>query len=481
MPRKPLEHNRLLVVSSAVVLILVSYFLASFCSRPPELMWKGKPASYWIARLSFPDLPEAAGSSAEEFIFAAGPEVVAELTGGLSLRDNWVNDRLAGLYFKLPIKAQRLFPMPANRVLIRAHCARGLGLLGPAASNAIPALLKSLSDDELRVRMQSAEALGRIGFSNSQVRDVLVSHLSSTNSGFRVACAIGLAHFLPNSQVASALRSSMSDTNVYVRFQVAESLWRDDSNPQATVDVLKVALKDSEKGVRFYAAQSLGKLGYHQDLAAETLALALEAETRAGGNETWPVRGQPQGKMFIWTLIQALGRLGPFAKSAIPVLTPFVAQTNRTGTLSVLALARIEPANPRWQKELEARLDGEDAGLVTSELGRRTDVTWNSIGQLRRLEHETHDWSTRMTAAIAAWRLDPLAPNPLKRIVDELPKQATPCLAVIEVLGELGSAARATIPALQQMRYCHGVIAHDYANEALKKIAPEYVANPWLN
>ena len=41
--------------------------------------------------------------------------------------------------------------------------------------------------------------------------------------------------------------------------------------------------------------------------------------------------------------------------------------------------------------------------------------------------------------------------------------------------------ARVAVPALRELRYSRGIMAHDYANEALQKIAPECVADPWRN
>ena len=84
-------------------------------------------------------------------------------------------------------------------------------------------------------------------------------------------------------------------------------------------------------------------------------------------------------------------------------------------------------------------------------------------------------------AATAAWRLAPSSPNPLKWIADELPQQQNGYYEVIRLLGELGPAATIAVPALRKMRYSHGIMAHDYANDALQKIAPEYVSDPWRN
>ncbi|MGZ9092712.1 MAG: HEAT repeat domain-containing protein, partial [Rhodoplanes sp.] len=48
-------------------------------------------------------------------------------------------------------------------VLVRSHAAEALGEIGPAASNAVPALTAALTDAHSDVRWPAAEALGRIG------------------------------------------------------------------------------------------------------------------------------------------------------------------------------------------------------------------------------------------------------------------------------------------------------------------------------
>src|SRR5947199_7590851 len=142
------RRRRLLAILGLIVLAvgIVRYYTWN----SPRLLWRGKPSAYWIGRLSYYDL-ESANVSAEEFLFAAGKDVVPELIRGLSLRDNWASDRWSEIYFKLG-KWQRFFDLPIKRSGFRANCARGLGLLGAAASEAEPALLKALKDKDPYVR-----------------------------------------------------------------------------------------------------------------------------------------------------------------------------------------------------------------------------------------------------------------------------------------------------------------------------------------
>src|SRR5207237_444750 len=77
------------------------------------------------------------------------------------------------------------------------NCARGLGLLGAAASEAEPALLKALKDKDPNVRSEAAEALGRIASDKSRVAPSLIAGLASQDQNHRLASIIGLIHCLP--------------------------------------------------------------------------------------------------------------------------------------------------------------------------------------------------------------------------------------------------------------------------------------------
>src|SRR5579859_1186317 len=107
-----LKRRTVLCALVLVILAATALLLTHDLRSKPTLMWKGEPAQYWIGRLNFFDL-EGASASAEEFLFAAGPQVVPELIRGLSMPDNWLTDCRSWLYFKLG-KWQRHFQMPTK-------------------------------------------------------------------------------------------------------------------------------------------------------------------------------------------------------------------------------------------------------------------------------------------------------------------------------------------------------------------------------
>jgi RNA polymerase sigma factor (sigma-70 family) len=440
-------------------------------SRAKEVTWKGKPTSYWIGRLNYFDL-EGSNSSAEEFLFAAGPQVLPELVQGLGLHDRWLSDHWVDLYFKLG-KWQRYFSPPVKRSSYRANCARGLGLIGPAASNAVPALLQSLKDTDDWVRSAAAESLGRIGTTQQEVVNQLDHGLASTNSNYKLACLIGLTHCVPtNALWAKAIQKLLRDPDWNIRAWAAESLWRDRFDCEESLASLITALSDSNSTVRDRAAQSLGKMRCNEPAAVEALTKALQRELNPGGNEVTE-----------WKIIASLGQLGAVASPAIPQLTNLITSTNHSGVLAVIALSEIEPREPGWIDALISRLGSGNGDPLWAawELGKHGELAKKAVGALRKLADTSTDWRTQVMAAASAWQLDPSSPNPMALIMDHLEQRENGQYEIVRLVGELGRSAREAVPVLRHLRYSRGMMMHDYANDALQAVAPEYLYDPWRN
>jgi len=467
----PLMSRRRLLRCCFILSILAVGVGIYHSRRTPQVVWRGKPSTYWISRLTLFDLDNPSGVSAEEFLFAAGPEVVPELIHGLSLRDNWMADRWTDIYFKLG-KWQHFFPSPIKRANYRQNCAMGLGLLGAAASAAEPALLKALNDKDSFVRSAAAQALGRIAADKSRVVPSLVAGLGSQDQGYRLACIIGLTHCLPGtSDAAKPLRAMLQDPDFNKRAWAADSLWQVEAERDATFSALVQALQDQNAVVRDRAAQSIGKMHYNPDRSTEVLRVALDRELAVGGNE-----------IVVWKILGALAEIGPAARLAVPDLKDLTQTNNHAATLAVIALGRIEPENPQWIEQLVNLLDHGEEGAgswAAWELGKRIDATRKAVEPLRRLAEAAGNWQRKAIAATAAWRLDASSPNPLSLITNKLSKREYGNYEIVRLLGELGPVARPALPTLLQLRYSRGIMMHDYANESIGKIAPEYLTNPW--
>jgi HEAT repeat protein len=109
-----------------------------------------------------------------------------------------------------------------NAIEVRVAAARSLAIIGPDAQAAIPALDQALHERQLRVRLEAAAALGRIGRDSVPV---LMRALQDPDPGIRHAAAFGLGEVGLDAQPAiPLLTQALQDTNQQVRASAAYSL-----------------------------------------------------------------------------------------------------------------------------------------------------------------------------------------------------------------------------------------------------------------
>lgn len=154
------------------------------------------------------------------------------------------------------------------------------------------------------------------------------------------------------------------------------------------------------------------------------------------------------------------------------------AKDSHLATRAAIALGRIEPDNPRWVDELIRQLE-TDSHWAAWELGKRGESASRAVEPLLVAAGRTNHWTIQDMAATAAWRLAPNSPNPIKMITNQLAHEDWGEYEIVQLLGELGPAAESALPTLLQLRYSRGDMMREYVNGALKKIAPEYLNDPW--
>jgi len=455
------------IILAGVAVVLIGFAAYKIATHRSPLVWNGKPASYWIGRLSFADLNNGQ-SSAEEFVFAAGPGVVKELIEGLGRRDNRFSDWWTATYLKLG-KWQRFFDLPVKRSHFRASCARGLGMLGTAASEAEPALVAALNETDTYVRSAATAALGRVSTNKASIVPALVAGVGSQDANFRLACVLALTRCIPESpDAAVALRRIAKDPDSNLRAWAVASLWKDLSNPQLSFNILVEALSDSAGAVRTRAADSIGMMRHAPESAALVLQAALN-ETKTGSPDP----------ILAWKILGAIAEIGPPARALVPDLVELIdAKDSHLATRAAIALGRIEPDNPRWVDELIRQLE-PDPHWAAWELGRRGDSARRAVEPLLEAARRPSHWTIQAMAATAAWRLAPKSPNPIGMITNQLTHEDRGGYEIVQLLGELGPAAESAVPTLLQLRYSRGDMMREYVNGALEKIAPEFLNDPW--
>jgi CubicO group peptidase (beta-lactamase class C family) len=165
---------------------------------------------------------------------------------------------------------------------VREGAASSLGRLGPAAKEAIPALVATFTDEDLYLRGAAAVALGRIG---SDAVPALVQALGDGNENVRWSAAVALGRLGPQARDAGpALVRALSDANENVRFCAATALGGISPAVQDAVPALTEALHDRDEDVRRAAREALEQIAPHgrgKQLEKDALVATIERLTPA--------------------------------------------------------------------------------------------------------------------------------------------------------------------------------------------------------
>jgi HEAT repeat protein len=248
----------------------------------------------------------------------------------------------------------------------RAYAAYSAAQLGPGGAKAVPFLLHLLKNDSIdEVRAEAAQALGRIG----QVEGVLPAlrtALKHPNLRVNVSAAeaiglLGLAHEKEGVDFLIATLKRYQDHSLGSPPEfVFEALVQLDSRAKRAGPTLLPFLRRCEPSVRFNVLKALSAIDYDGDdlvsamivvitdknmpsyLApigetAELFALPLltgRLDDSAGGLQECidSFQGVAQvNQLCQQSAISVLGRIGPKAKAAVPVLTECLKDKNLQG------------------------------------------------------------------------------------------------------------------------------------------------------
>jgi len=230
---------------------------------------------------------------------------------------------------------------------VRGGAAVALGQLGPAAKEAVPALLEALQDPAREVRVQAASALGKIGPVHPRVVPALLAELEQEN--VREAAAQALVAIGPatHPQLLPALNRLLKSPFRDAREVALRTIGKLGPTAKGFVPLLLESLADADAGSAGLIYECLGGMGE----ASPSVLAALEKGTNSTGWETAEAA---------WL---ALSRLG---KNAAPVLV-LKLRSEVFGPRATRALATIgRPAIPDLLKTLESATPNERARIVST-------------------------------------------------------------------------------------------------------------------
>jgi HEAT repeat protein len=145
----------------------------------------------------------------------------------------------------------------------RAKAARKLGKMGRKAEPAVPALIDTLSDDDVNVRVAATWSLGRLGaVSIPPLQDALISDRTLP---VRTLCALALGLNGPRASVAvSQLFKAAEDEDAKLR---ATAAWSLGQTGKQALPVITGAMRSSNANLRIAVAWAIGMIG--RDAARE--------------------------------------------------------------------------------------------------------------------------------------------------------------------------------------------------------------------
>jgi HEAT repeat protein len=347
---------------------------------------------------------------------------------------------------------------PDNRVA----AAGVLGMMGPAAKNAVPALSLALKDDDLSVRSEAATALGEIGPTAKDAVPALLATATQKDFDFiEPIIAITLGKIGP--AAVPALTTALEGKGVGLRRTAATALGLIGPKAAAAAPALAAALADSEASVRQYAAQALGQIGPAAKGELPKLTPALkdrDGAVRVGtALALWQIDRRTEGVAVLTEVLggksgylreraaRALGEIGAEAKAALPALAAALAD-----------------------KEAGVRAAAAEA------LGRLPTAKAD-IDRLAMLLDDA-EVQVRLSAAQSLWTLAPAVRGRALPVLSKELTHKSPAVRrrAAEILGGCGGDARAAVPALVEALAEQIVEVRQAIAAALKKIDPDAAA-----
>jgi HEAT repeat protein len=286
-----------LQIALAVFFVGLATVIAWQLLRLREPVYHGKPLSGWLQSYDNAETPEA-----DEALRKIGTNAIPILLENLQAKDSLLKLKLAALGLRYTPSETRhkraeqgfsalgadassavstlteIYEQNSSPTA-RHAAANALVEIGPAAKQAIPALIKSATGTNSEVRAFAVYTLGRMAFESEIVVPVLITSLHDPDREVRYQAAFGLSSFAfmggDAKAAVPALMEALQDSYMGARCGAAQALGHIHSEPGTVVPALIKSLRDPDAFVRAHVAAALGEFGTNGKPAFGSLAELL--------------------------------------------------------------------------------------------------------------------------------------------------------------------------------------------------------------
>ncbi len=310
-----------LIVSMLAIAGVKTY---AWLNPPP--MHEGQPVSQWVRELGDADYQVAhrAQTTVPEIGSAATPYLIALLEKPESRLDTFRNG-MARRFPWLKLK-------PYDFARARSTAMQLLGQMGAGDTNAVPALVRALSDPDQTLAVAARESLSQAG--EAAVLP-LIKVLKHESPSVRFLAISTLADLGPNTAAAvPALLETLHDAVPELRSAAIVALSRSGAEVNTLLPAFVRAMGDKVLTVRLDAINAIAAF------QAEAVPATLPLSRLLKDEEQW-VRS---------SAAFALGAIGPAAKEATPALREALKDSS--------AHVRVTAGNALW------KITGKSEGLV---------------------------------------------------------------------------------------------------------------------
>ena len=249
-PRYLWLHRHAALCGIAAFMLLCLCFWAG---NPREPVYQRRGLGAWVRELNEGDADGREAAVAA--IRMIGPRAVPSLIARLAPRDGRQRELLISINRRLP----SFRPSARDRYISveaeRGYAASALGVIGPAAEAAVPALITASLETNTFCAARAKAAL------------IQIRHEPTESLALPSADERNLTNWLQRAQILLALGSNVQasadsmvaaiGTNTAKQFQIVEELGRNNREPDASVILLRGLLTDSNSGIRANALNML--------------------------------------------------------------------------------------------------------------------------------------------------------------------------------------------------------------------------------